>query len=57
MIPDEDESMIRTASGEYNLSDEINRLLTLFHLEPGWKDAYNYKRPQGRHMDHHAHRR
>ena len=33
--------LIRTASGEYNLSDEINRLLTLFHLEPGWKDAYN----------------
>ena len=33
--------LIRTASEEYNLSDEINRLLTLFHLEPGWKDAYN----------------
>lgn len=33
--------IVRTASGEYNLSDEINRLLTLFHLEPGWKDAYN----------------
>ena len=33
--------LIRTASGDYNLSDEINRLLTLFHLEPGWKDAYN----------------
>ena len=33
--------LIRTASGDYNLSDDINRLLTLFHLEPGWKDAYN----------------
>ena len=33
--------IVRTASGEYNLSDDINRLLTLFHLEPGWKDAYN----------------
>ena len=33
--------IVRTASGEYNLSDDINRLLTLFHLEPGWKEAYN----------------
>lgn len=33
--------IVRTASGEYNLSDDINRLLTLFHFEPGWKDAYN----------------
>lgn len=33
--------IVRTASGEYNLSDDINRLITLFHLEPGWKDAYN----------------
>ena len=33
--------IVRTASGECNLSDDINRLLTLFHLEPGWKDAYN----------------
>ena len=33
--------IVRTASGEYNLSDDINRLLTLCHLEPGWKEAYN----------------
>jgi hypothetical protein len=32
--------LIRTASGQFNLSEEINHLLTLFHLEPGWKDSF-----------------
>ena len=30
--------LLRSMSGDLNLSEEINKLLTLFHLEPGWKD-------------------
>ncbi len=32
--------LTRSMSGELNLSDDINKLLTLFHLEPGWKDQF-----------------
>ena len=32
--------LLRTMSGDLNLSDDINKLITLFHLEPGWKDQF-----------------
>jgi len=32
--------ILRSMSAELNLSDDINKLLTLFHLEPGWKDQF-----------------
>ena len=32
--------LLRSMSAELNLSDDINKLLTLFHLEQGWKDQF-----------------
>lgn len=37
--------LTRSMSGELNLSDDINKLLTLFHLEPGWKDQFSLSDP------------
>lgn len=37
--------LVRSTSDRHNLSDEISRLLTLFHSEPGWKNAYNICNP------------
>lgn len=33
--------LVRATSDQHNLSDEINRLITLFHNESGWKDAFS----------------
>lgn len=33
--------IVRSASPDHNLSNEINRLMVMFHSEPGWKDAFN----------------
>ncbi len=37
--------LVRATSDVHNLSDEINRILVLFHAEPGWKDAFNLCNP------------
>lgn len=37
--------LVRATSDTHNLSDEINRILILFHSEPGWKDAFNLCNP------------
>lgn len=37
--------LVRATSDRHNLSDEMHRLLTLFHAEAGWKDAFNICNP------------
>lgn len=37
--------LVRATSDKHNLSDEISRLLVLFHSEPGWKNAFNLCNP------------
>lgn len=37
--------LVRMASGRHTLTDETKRLMTMFHMEPGWKDVFNATDP------------
>lgn len=37
--------IVRSTKSDHNLSDEMNRLLVMWHSDPGWKDAYNHCHP------------
>ncbi len=37
--------LVRFTSDKHNLSEDINRLMILFHSEVGWKDAFNLCNP------------
>ena len=37
--------LVRYTSDEHNLSEDINRLMIMFHSESGWKDAFNLCNP------------
>lgn len=37
--------LVRYTSDQHNMSEEMNRLMILFHSEVGWKDAFNLCNP------------